>query len=203
MAEEKKEIKMEDVKARAEEKKCLVQQSLVFVNEFLAGPMCARCFPCMMGSYEVKVRLQKLEEGTAAEDDLIKTKRILSDMFFGSMCKKGKDTAKFIMDHIDSDEFRSHVSQACTNKECFGLIRYTIIPEKCTMCGICKDACMYDAIIGEKKKPYLSGYRPFEIVQKRCTKCGDCLKVCPYDAIVVLTGDEKIVTEELAQTAKE
>jgi NAD-dependent dihydropyrimidine dehydrogenase PreA subunit len=51
------------------------------------------------------------------------------------------------------------------------------------MCGICQDVCKDNAIIGEKRKPYLSGYLSFEIVQKRCTKCSECIKVCPYNAI--------------------
>jgi NAD-dependent dihydropyrimidine dehydrogenase PreA subunit len=57
------------------------------------------------------------------------------------------------------------------------------------MCGKCSEACKYDAIIGETKKTYLSGYLPFEIRQKRCTKCGECVKVCPVGAIEVITTE--------------
>ncbi|NIN07007.1 MAG: 4Fe-4S dicluster domain-containing protein, partial [Armatimonadetes bacterium] len=58
--------------------------------------------------------------------------------------------------------------------------------EKCILCGLCKEACKYDAILGEKAEPYLSGYLPFEIRQRRCVKCGDCIKVCPVDAIEII-----------------
>ncbi len=51
------------------------------------------------------------------------------------------------------------------------------------MCGVCQDVCRDNAILGEKIKPFMSGYAPFEIVQKRCTKCGECIKVCPEEAI--------------------
>ena len=57
---EKKVVKMEDVQAKAEEKQCPVQQALVYVEEFLAGPMCGRCFPCSMGSYEARIRLTNM-----------------------------------------------------------------------------------------------------------------------------------------------
>ena len=39
LEEKKKEIKMEDIRDKAEEKKCHVKKSLVFIEEFLAGPM--------------------------------------------------------------------------------------------------------------------------------------------------------------------
>jgi ferredoxin len=184
--EKKKEIKMEDVRAKAEEKKCPVQKALYFMDEFLAGPMCGKCFPCMMGSYEAKIRLQNIVEGRGTSADLTAINRIARDMLEASMCKKGKDTAKFIIENIDTGEYAEHLSGICSNKECIDLIRYIIIPEQCTMCGICQEVCKDNAIIGEKKKPYLSGYLPFEIVQKRCTKCGECIKVCPTSAIIVV-----------------
>jgi NAD-dependent dihydropyrimidine dehydrogenase PreA subunit len=188
--EKKKEIKMEDVKNRAEEKKCPVQKSLVFVQEFLGGPMCGKCFPCSLGSYEAEIRLRRVMDGTATDDDSESLKRIASHMLTASMCKKGKDTAKFIMEHIDSQEFREHLSGRCSENECTGLIQYIIIPERCTMCGICQEVCRDNAIIGEKKVSYRSGYMPFEIVQKRCTRCGECIKVCPTEAIELISSKE-------------
>jgi NAD-dependent dihydropyrimidine dehydrogenase PreA subunit len=193
MSEEKeqKEKKLEDIKKEAEQKNCPVQRSLYFIDEFLSGPMCGKCFPCSFGSYEARIRLKRIVKGTAVDADVASVKRIASNMLEASMCKKGKDTAKFILDNIDSKEFTEHVSGICSNKECLEFIKYIIIPEKCTMCGICLDACKDNAIKGEKKKTYLSGYQPFEIAQKRCTKCGECIKVCPTGAIVIVNAKER------------
>jgi NAD-dependent dihydropyrimidine dehydrogenase PreA subunit len=188
---EQKEKKLEDIKKEAEEKKCPVQKSLVFMEEFLDGPMCGKCFPCSLGSYEARIRIKKFIEGNATEKDIAVLKRVASNMLEGSMCKKGKDTAKFIIENIDSGEYIEHISGSCSSKECAELIKYIIIPEQCTMCGICQEVCRDNAIIGEKKKPYLSGYMPFEIVQKRCTKCGECVKVCPTNAIIIVDVKEK------------
>jgi ferredoxin len=179
-------VKMEDVRVKVEEKKCPVQKSLVFIEEFLAGPMCGKCFPCSLGSYEARIRVKRIIEGTATEEDIDSLKRIASNMLEASMCKKGKDTAKYIMENIDSSEYTEHLSGICSSKECIELVKYIIIPEQCTMCGICQDVCKDNAIIGEKRKPYLSGYLPFEIIQPRCTKCGDCIKVCPTGAIIIV-----------------
>lgn len=195
--EKKKEIKMEDIKTRAEEKKCPVQKSLVFIEEFLVGPMCGKCFPCSLGSYEARIILNNITEGRGSEEDLFNLKRIAKEMLISSRCKKGKDTAKFIMENIDSGEFAVHLAGSCSVGECKDLSEYIIIPEKCTMCGICLDACKDNAIIGEKMKSYLSGYLPFEIIQKRCTKCDECIKVCPTGAIKLISSKEMAEKESV------
>jgi NAD-dependent dihydropyrimidine dehydrogenase PreA subunit len=198
MTEKKsKQVKMEDVQAKADEKKCPVQKSMTFVEEFLAGPMCGRCFPCSMGSYEARIRINKLIGGSATEKDIDTVKKICSHMLVASMCKKGKDTAKYVQENIDSGAFADHVTGTCDTHECLIHHKYVIIPEKCTLCGDCLDACKDNAIIGEKKKPYLSGYLPFEIVQKRCTKCGECIKVCKYDAIKLVSAKEMSEAEKV------
>lgn len=178
-----KPITMKDVQAKAEEKKCPAQQSLIYIEEFLAEPMCGRCFPCSFGSYEARIRIKKLVDGLADDDDIRRLKRISSNMLEASMCKKGKDTAKFILEKIESEAFTFHIKRECADSECSSLFEYIIIPEKCIMCGKCQDVCKDNAVVGERMKPYMSGYMPFEIAQKRCTKCGECIKVCPDDAI--------------------
>jgi len=182
---------MKDVQAEAERRACPVQQSLVFIEEFLSEPMCGRCFPCSMGSYEARIRLRRIVEAEATEEDIDRLQRIASNMLQASMCKKGKDTAQFIAERITMDEFRRHLNGECPDRECKSHIKYIIIPEKCTMCGLCKDVCRDNAIIGEKRKPYQSGYLPFEIAQKRCTRCGECIKVCPDGAIIIVNIKEE------------
>lgn len=188
---EQKEKKVEDIKKEADQKNCPVQRSLYFIDEFLAGPMCGKCFPCSFGSYEARVRLRRLARGAYTADDITAIKRIASNMAEASMCKKGKDTARYILDHVDSEEFTAHAAGLCAQKECSDFISYVIIPEKCTMCGVCLDACKDNAILGEKKTKFAAGYMPFEIVQKRCTKCGECLRVCPEEAIIIVDAKVK------------
>jgi len=192
---ETKPVTMKDVRTKAEGKRCPLQQCIVFIEEFLAEPMCGRCFPCSMGSYEARVRLRRIVEADATEEDIKSLHRIASNMLNASMCKKGKDTAEFILEKITREEFLRHLNRECPDRECKGLIRYIVIPERCTMCGLCKDVCRDNAIIGEKKRPYLSGYLPFEIAQKRCTRCGECIKVCPTNAIIIVDSKERELVE--------
>jgi ferredoxin len=195
----KKPVTMKDVKAKAEEKKCTARQVLLFIEEFLAEPMCGRCFPCSFGSYEARVRAGRLVDGTATEEDIDRLRRIGSNMLEASMCKKGKDTAEFIMEKIDDADLLNHLSGECRTKECKALDIYIIDAEKCTMCGLCLDACKDLAIKGEKATAFRSGYLPFEIAQKRCTKCGECLKVCPEGAVLLLTAKEMAGKEAVAK----
>ncbi len=195
--EKKKPVKMEDVKAKADEKNCSIQKALTFVEEFLAEPMCGKCFPCSMGSYETRIRLNRLVDGSASQDDIDAVRKIAEVMLEASMCKKGKDTAKYIQEDVDLNELAEHLTGICAKAECAEYVKYIIIPENCTMCGDCLDVCRDNAIIGEKKKPYLTGYLPFEIAQKRCTKCGECIKVCKDGAIKIISSKEMAEAEKV------
>lgn len=183
---ETKELKVEDIKKMAEEKACPVQKALYYITGFLAGPMCGKCFPCEMGSYEAGIRLQNIIEGKGKEEDLEALRRIANEMFESSRCKMGKDTARFIIEWMGTNLYEGHIKGRCPDKECLALIEYRIIPEACIMCGLCLDVCKDNAILGEKKKPYKANYLPYEIRQKRCTKCGECIKVCPTKAIEIV-----------------
>jgi len=195
--EKKKPVKMEDVKEKADEKTCAAQKALTFVEEFLAEPMCGRCFPCSMGTYETQIRLKRLTDGTATEDDIAAVRKIAEVMSIASMCKKGKDTAKYIQEDVDLKDLSDHLTGVCQKNECIEYTKYIIIPENCTMCGDCLGVCKDYAILGEKKKPYMSGYLPFEIVQKRCTKCDECLKVCRFDAVKTVSAKEMAEKESI------
>ncbi|MEW6570066.1 MAG: 4Fe-4S binding protein [Nitrospirota bacterium] len=199
---EEKEKKLDDIKKEAEERACAVQRALYFINEFLGGPMCGKCYPCALGTHETKIRLIRISQHLegVSEKDIDAVKRIGSRMIEASFCKKGKDTGRFLTETLatSEDEFREHVYGACPKKECVSLIEYVINPELCIICGKCTEVCKYGAIVGEKRRPHLLGYLPFEIRQKRCTKCGECVRVCPTGAIEIITS--KI--EEMIQTAK-
>jgi ferredoxin len=183
---EKKVVKVDDIKNDAESIKCPVEKSLYLMDTFLSGPMCGRCFPCSMGSYEARILLKNIINGSSSEEEVLHIKTIAEEMIVASLCKKGKDVAKYILEWMDSDVFSKHLEGLCPEKTCKSLIEYRIIPDKCTMCGICSKICKYNAIHGEKVKPFMSGFYPFEIRQQKCVKCGDCLDVCPTEAIILV-----------------
>ncbi len=177
---------MKDVLTAAEKMNCPVQQAETFVEEFLSEPMCGKCHPCALGSYEALVRLRRISRGAGRQQDIDVIARIADDMLEASRCIKGKDTAKFLLNALKSDAFREHLEGHCEPQECRSYVVYRVMPEKCELCGLCKEACRYSAIQGEKRVSYRSGYLPYEIRQKRCVKCGDCVPACPYGAIEVV-----------------
>lgn len=184
---ESKEKTLDEIRTEADAKACAVQRLASFLDQFLSGPMCGRCFPCAFGSYEAKLRTDRMTTGTGDGDetDITILRRIGALMQAGSRCKKGKDTGQYISGILSNavEEFREHLSRICPAGECVALIEYRIDPDRCTLCGKCLKVCRDDAILGEPRNPLRSGYLPFEIRQKRCTRCGECMKVCPEHAI--------------------
>lgn len=182
---DKQELKVEDLKNIASLKKCDVQKAIVYIESFLVKLMCGKCFPCSLGSYEMKLLLETISNGNAENEKTMQTlTRITTKMFESCLCKKGKDTAMFIQEWTSTEDFKNHSKNICEVKDCKNLIVYEILPERCSACGICKDICRYKAILGEKKKMNIRGYQSFEIIQYRCAKCGECLTVCPTIAII-------------------
>lgn len=55
----------------------------------------------------------------------------------------------------------------------------------CIKCGICGDACPFDAITVKKDKAA-------EIDQERCRRCGLCVSVCPVSVIAPLRSQDKV-----------
>lgn len=184
---------MKDVLAAVENIKCPIQRSLKFVEEFLSEPMCGKCHPCALGSYEALVRLKRISSGAGKPEDVAAVQRIADDMLESSRCIKGKDTAKFLLNALKTEAFQEHLEGHCSEHECPAYVIYRIIPEKCVLCGDCQTACRYNAVLGEKKVSYRSGYPAFEIRQRRCVKCGDCYKACTYGAIEIIEEKKAVL----------
>jgi MinD superfamily P-loop ATPase len=54
---------------------------------------------------------------------------------------------------------------------------FSITQEHCIHCGMCKEACAFDAVVESRDQ--------FTIDQDYCTKCKACFSVCPTNAIVI------------------
>ncbi len=192
--DEKKERSTGDIIEEAGRFSCPVQKAAYYADSFLRDLMCGRCLPCALGVHEAKLLLQEMVAGGAREGTIDALRRIAEALRVGSRCKRGRDTAHFLLEMLSSSAFSAHVQGRCPDRECAAYYEVRIEPAKCIMCGECRNVCAYRAVSGEVRVAYMSGYLPFEILPKRCTRCGECLKVCPTRAIVVVDGGELVGT---------
>jgi electron transfer flavoprotein alpha subunit len=64
-----------------------------------------------------------------------------------------------------------------------------IIMEECTGCGLCEEACPFDAVHMTNKKA--------QIDLSRCTLCGACVPVCTFEAIILEKTEPVCVTPNI------
>ncbi len=174
---------MNDVTEAVEGYTCPAQRALRHLDAFLADPMCGQCFPCALGTYEARTRLESMTRGEGTDDDVRVLERIAAAVLEGSKCRKGKDAARFLAEAIATPGFGEHAAGVCQDRECRSLTTYAVASDICVRCGACKAACVNDAIFGEPQQAFRAGYPAFEIRQRRCERCGECAAACPHGAL--------------------
>lgn len=176
-----------------------VRMKLVhFYNDDSKDGMCSKCHPCKLGIFDAIKILDAIQAGNGRDKDAAQLRRIAVDVKDGGMCKKGKDHADILSAFLaaSSADLERHIKGVCTYHECKQLVRYEIEPSLCTMCDKCREVCRDNAIEGQKKQTYKSGFTPYRIRQRRCTHCGECIKVCPEKAVVIVESDREAGSSE-------
>ncbi len=124
-------------------------------------------------------------------------------------CPSGKDSSNVVQvinaaceecpiaSYIVTDNCRKCMGKACQNSCHFGAItmgenRAHIDPNKCKECGMCANACPYNAI-AHLERPCKKAcpvdaitydeYGICVIDEKKCIQCGMCIHSCPFGAI--------------------
>ena len=96
----------------------------------------------------------------------------------GALCALGRSAANPVLSTLKyfRDEYLTHINdKRCPAGVCRELIEFSIDPEKCTGCVVCRRACSTGAITGEKREPHM-------INQGMCIKCGVCYDSCKFGA---------------------
>jgi ferredoxin len=167
---------------------CEVLKTLEFFSEFAEEEMCGKCLSCMFGTEQIIMLFNRLTQGEGQEQDL-EILRVLSvGVQETALCKRGKEAAGVLADSLlEINQYEEHVREKrCPAKSCSSLVHYRVIPEKCTMCGLCKEVCPQGAIFGEEYLPYLAENEPYYININKCDNCGLCLPVCEANAIELI-----------------
>ena len=165
-----------------DEDDCMVDVAKYFLS-FTKSESCGKCPPCRVGTWQMYELLDKITSGGGEEGDIERLEKMGKQIVAGSLCGLGNSAPNPVLSTIKyfREEYEEHVrDKFCRAKRCQGLGVFRILPEHCILCGLCKSACAFDAVVELRDRFYID--------QDYCTKCKACYGVCPTQAVVVEKG---------------
>ena len=162
-----------------DEDTCVVDLARFF-TDFVQKESCGQCVPCRIGARRMLEILTRITEGQGEDGDIDQLVRLGEMIQEGSLCGLGQTAPNPVLSTIRyfRDEYEAHIiDKRCPANVCEALMAFTIAPELCKACGLCKKACPVAAITGEKDVVHV-------IDQDTCIKCGICRESCPFDAVI-------------------
>jgi len=163
-----------------DESSCMVDVAKYFLT-FLQDESCGKCVPCRLGIDRMLEIITDITEGRGTMEQIDLLEDLADTVTQTALCGLGKTAANPVLSTLRyfREEYEAHINdEKCPAGVCKALITYYIDPEKCTGCGVCKKACMHNAISGEKKEAHV-------IDPALCQKCGICQSECKFEAILV------------------
>ncbi len=162
-----------------DEDTCMVDVAKYFLS-FTQAESCGKCPPCRLGTYQMLQILERITNGQGEPGDiekLIKYGKLTQE---GSLCGLGQSAPNPVLSTIKyfREEYEEHIyDKYCRAKVCKGMGVFAIDLTQCIRCGLCKEACAFDAVKETKDA--------FIIDRDYCTKCKACYMVCPVDAVKI------------------
>jgi NADH-quinone oxidoreductase subunit F len=163
-----------------DEETCMVDVAKYFLT-FLQDESCGKCVPCRLGIDRMLEIITDITEGRGHAGQISLLEELGHTVGETALCGLGKTAANPVLSTLRyfREEYEAHINQKqCPAGACQALITYGIDSEKCTGCGVCKNGCPHEAIMGEKKQSHT-------IDLQLCQKCGICSSDCKFDAIQV------------------
>lgn len=161
-----------------DERTCMVDVARYFIA-FLGEESCGKCTPCREGLKRMKSILEAICQGRGKNGDIELLEWLSQILIDGSICGLGKTAPNPVLTTIKyfREEYEAHIKQKrCPAGVCKALIKYSIDPEKCKICGLCVKSCPVGAISAEKKQiPVIDA--------RKCIKCGACYEACKFEGI--------------------
>lgn len=163
-----------------DDRTCMVDVARYFLN-FLRDESCGKCISCREGTQRLWEIVSEITEGHGTMEHLALLEELAMAVKEASLCGLGQTAPNPVLSTLRyfKDEYEIHIKEKkCPAGVCKALIRYIIVPEKCTGCLACLRICPQGAISGELKKVHT-------IDQNKCLKCGACLEACQFNAIII------------------
>ena len=162
-----------------DEDTCMVDVAKFFLS-FTQSESCGKCPPCRIGTFQMLVILKRITSGEGREGDIELLNDLGRKVVEGSLCGLGSSAPNPVLTTIKyfREEYEEHIKDKyCRAKVCSGLGVFTIEHSECFLCGLCKQACVFDAVKETRNS--------FFIDQDYCTKCKACYIACPIGAVKV------------------
>ncbi len=173
-----------------DEDNCMVDVAKFFLS-FTQSESCGKCPPCRIGTYQMLQILGKITSGHGEEGDIERLERLGKLVIENSLCGLGKTAPNPVLTTIRyfRDEYEEHVRDKFCRANVCNIGFFWIEQEECILCGLCKQACAFDAVIETRKS--------FFIDRDYCTKCKACYHACPVNAVKIMKKRQIRLEEEL------
>jgi len=171
-----------------DEDSCMVDVARYFLS-FCQSESCGKCPPCRIGTFQMLQILNRITSGYGEPEDIERLERLGRLVIEGSLCGLGGTAPNPVLTTIRyfREEYEEHIyDKYCRAKVCKGLGVYVIDSEQCFLCGLCKEACAFDAV--------KEGRRSFLIDMDYCTRCKACYTACPIGAVKI--GKKSVAVEK-------
>jgi NADH-quinone oxidoreductase subunit F len=162
-----------------DETDCILDQ-LVKIATRYSRESCGRCVYGYEGVSQIHMILSEMAQKKGKSEDVELLMDLCSVMQTQALCDIGTTAATTIQTAIRNfkEEIVEHITKKnCHSAVCEKFVTYHILPDLCTGCTDCVDACQDDAILGKKKFIHV-------IDLEECVQCGACVSTCEEGAIV-------------------
>ncbi len=173
-----------------DEDTCMVDVAKYFLS-FTQSESCGKCPPCRIGTYQMLQVLERITSGEGEPGDIEKLVEIGKLIQKGSLCGLGQSAPNPVLSTIKyfREEYEEHIhDKFCRANVCSGLGVFLINQAECIKCGLCKQACAYDAVVETRDMFYID--------RTYCTKCKACYRACPVGAVKVRKQRHLVLEEE-------
>jgi NADH-quinone oxidoreductase subunit F/NADP-reducing hydrogenase subunit HndC len=173
-----------------DEDDCMVDVAKFFLS-FTQAESCGKCPPCRIGTYQMLQILEKITSGQGEKGDIERLEELGKLVQRGSLCGLGQSAPNPVLTTIKHfrEEYEEHIfDKYCRSTVC-NLGLFVIVEEECILCGLCKEACAFDAVKETR--------RSFFIDRDYCTRCKACYNVCPTKAVKIVRTMFERLEEEL------